>query len=642
MNPKLTVGMATFNDFDGCYFTIQSLRLYQHRFEERLRNDEIELLIVDNSPGGSHSQMLVGLCSAAKVRYIPLQTPTGTSPSRNKVFEEARGDFVLCVDSHVLLGDKTATDRLCKSQSEYGTGTPTASCLDDLFQGPMISDDLQGICTHFNPEWRSEMFGIWGRAWQCPCGRIASNMTCVERNDRVAFFSIPKYEPLLSCPVCRTQLPDIPWAAHEAELLRLGYKSLGLSTYDQPFEIPGQGLGLFGCRREAWLKFVEHSIGFGGEEMNIHEAYRQAGHTTFCVPWLRWIHKFGRPSGVPYPLDRYQKVRNYVLWHRRLNKPLDDIHQHFVKSHLFSKEEWDWLVQDPVNHTTPDIKPAGGCGGCGSQSQQNVQLPDTIDGIFDHVRAIERDFNQHMPKLRELADDCDTVVDISLRQESFIALAASKAKRVFSYSNEFLFPAQKVLDLKGKDASRLRIDPATVIDIPPCDLLFLNTRHTADQVYRELRFFSPIVKRYIVLHNTQIYGERGEGHSDQAQVAGILVAVRKFLRDNPVWSVVYHTQDQYGLTVLSCKQEDKKRLPSAFKMVTNFAKASAEHLANGLKKVDLPVLEARMDVCAGCEQRVDDRCSVCGCFIHEKASWRSSECPLGLWTTPTETSVTNG
>jgi hypothetical protein len=37
----LTIGMATYNDFDGVYFTIQALRLYQDLADT-------ELLVVDN------------------------------------------------------------------------------------------------------------------------------------------------------------------------------------------------------------------------------------------------------------------------------------------------------------------------------------------------------------------------------------------------------------------------------------------------------------------------------------------------------------------------------------------------------------------------------------------------------------------
>ncbi len=66
-------------------------------------------------------------------------------------------------------------------------------------------------------------------------------------------------------------------------------------------------------------------------------------------------------------------------------------------------------------------------------------------------------------------------------------------------------------------------------------------------------------------------------------------------------------------------------------MAANFAKAVAGHVADGAKKVELDVLERRLEICSLCDQRTDDRCAVCGCYLAEKASWRSSDCPLGKW-----------
>ena len=54
-------------------------------------------------------------------------------------------------------------------------------------------------------------------------------------------------------------------------------------------------------------------------------------------------------------------------------------------------------------------------------------------------------------------------------------------------------------------------------------------------------------------------------------------------------------------------------------------------VTDGLQKADGPELQRRLEVCSLCDQRNDDRCSVCGCYLAEKASWRSSECPLGKW-----------
>ena len=69
--------------------------------------------------------------------------------------------------------------------------------------------------------------------------------------------------------------------------------------------------------------------GFGGEEGYIHEKYRQAGHRTLCLPFLRWVHRFGRPNGVKYPLTIENKIRNYFLGHLELNLDINPIINHF-------------------------------------------------------------------------------------------------------------------------------------------------------------------------------------------------------------------------------------------------------------------------------------------------------------------------
>lgn len=618
--PRLTIGMATFNDFNGVYFTIQSLRL---QYPELFRSGLAEIVVVDQSTNQADIHMVAALCGNTGARHILMPSPTGTSPSRNRVFAEAQGDFVLCVDSHVLLRPAAILDLL-----GWMNENPDSH---DLIQGPMIMDDLKGICTHFNPEWRAEMFGTWGRAWRCRCSYFY--FSCLQRGNEVVYkeltgdtspIDIKTLPRTLTCPKCSAVTPELEWPSHEAQLEKLEFYSSGSNPGDQPFEIPGQGLGLFGCFRSAWLMFNQHAFGFGAEEMNIHELYRQKGHKTLCMPFLQWVHRFGRPGGVPYPLDRYQKVRNYVLWHVQLGKILDDIYFHFVATRLMAPEQWNYLVADPINHTAPEAPPQN-CGTCNGQA-----VPDfkTVDEAFDIVRNVPRDFDQHMLALRSFANRCETVTELSIRRESALALLASTAKMVVSYNSEdrdgILTKARAM-----RKGSLSFPDPMKVQEIGETDLLFLNDQHTGERILWQLKTMAPKVKHYIVLHNTGIFGEQGEGGTP-----GLLVACRQFMRERPEWSVVHHSADQYGLTVMSCQAEDKKQLPGKARMLTNFAKAFAEHVMDAGEKVDDPTFESRLDVCATCPQRNEMNCGACGCALNIKAAWRSSECPLGFWPLP--------
>src|SRR5215213_7636167 len=88
----LTIGMATYNDFNGVYFTLQALRLYQDL-------ENTELLVVDNY-GCEHTKRLVE--GWVKGRYILATEAVGTAAPRDRVFREAQGEAVLCCDAHVL------------------------------------------------------------------------------------------------------------------------------------------------------------------------------------------------------------------------------------------------------------------------------------------------------------------------------------------------------------------------------------------------------------------------------------------------------------------------------------------------------------------------------------------------------------
>jgi hypothetical protein len=96
-----------------------------------------------------------------------------------------------------------------------------------------------------------------------------------------------------------------------------------------PFEIPMQGLGVFACRRAAWPGFNPRLRGFGGEEGYIHEKFRQRGGRVLCLPFLRWVHRFARPHGIPYPACWEERIRNYLLTFDELGLDPEPVASHF-------------------------------------------------------------------------------------------------------------------------------------------------------------------------------------------------------------------------------------------------------------------------------------------------------------------------
>ncbi|QDV49526.1 glycosyltransferase [Gimesia fumaroli] len=279
---KLTIGMAVYDDAPGVWFTIQDIR---DDYPELM--DQIEFIVVDNNPESKHGKATKDWVErwVSNGRYIPFEKG-GTAAPRNHIFEVATAPSVLCLDSHVLLGDN-ALPRLLSWYEQF----PDAL---DLFHGPMIYDGLDGnMATHMNEEWRDGMFGTWG------------------------------FDP-------RGSNPDF-----------------------LPFDIRMHGLGLFSCRKDAWLGFNPKFERFGGEEGYIHEKYRTHGRKTMCLPFLRWNHCFLRPEGPKYPICNSYKLRNYLIGWKELGMNLNDPINHFRSIGMHDAEIKRIIESTGIKHELP-------------------------------------------------------------------------------------------------------------------------------------------------------------------------------------------------------------------------------------------------------------------------------------------------
>ena len=81
--------------------------------------------------------------------------------------------------------------------------------------------------------------------------------------------------------------------------------------------------------------------------------------------------------------------------------------------------------------------------------------------------------------------------------------------------------------------------------------------------------------------------------------------------------------------------EGRIKGPGIVKLASNFARAVANHLRDGIRKVSQEELQKRLEQCNNCEFLVKNRCRhmKCGCFVTKKARWRSEDCPVGKWPT---------
>tara|TARA_B100001094_G_scaffold183490_1_gene177811 strand:- start:1917 stop:3086 length:1170 start_codon:yes stop_codon:yes gene_type:complete len=348
MDKKLTIGMAHYSDYDGVYFTIQGIvkeLIYNGR---RDLLSQIEFLIVENNPTCKHAKAVKSFAAGLRglVKVIDLKEKQGTSCSRNKIIEQAKTNFVLVMDCHVMLCPTVKTIDSLISFISYNDKS------EDLFTGPLAYDSHDNISTHFNDEWGGGMWGRWGESWKCICD--AYDFSYVRGKDgKASFVRLSDAKRITKCEYCDKEFPKVEYGKCAAKLKEEGYNRSGFDDKEKPFEIFAQGLGLFLTRKNSWLKFNSDTSGFGGEECYIHEKYRKAGRKTICLPFLKWLHRFNRPDGVKYAVTTEQKLKNYMLEFNEIGLDLAPLKDHFVGDLKVSEEIWNNMLADAGSSEKP-------------------------------------------------------------------------------------------------------------------------------------------------------------------------------------------------------------------------------------------------------------------------------------------------
>ena len=176
-----------------------------------------------------------------------------------------------------------------------------------------------------------------------------------------------------------------------------------------------------------------------------------------------------------------------------------------------------------------------------------------IESKFNFLCNTSSDINEHLPTLKKYAQECDTIVEMGVRWVvSTWAFLASNPKKLTSVDikHPSLFGGN--LGEVEKAAKENNIDFSFVlgdsreVEIPCCDLLFIDTWHIYDLLKVELEKHGNKSSKYIILHDTQTFGEIGE----DPKFKGLNLAVSEFLDKNKNWKVKEVFTNNNGLTIL--------------------------------------------------------------------------------------------
>jgi hypothetical protein len=173
--------------------------------------------------------------------------------------------------------------------------------------------------------------------------------------------------------------------------------------------------------------------------------------------------------------------------------------------------------------------------------------PD-LEAAYRLACATVSDIYQHLPTLYRYASCCRHVTEFGTRRGvSTLALLRAVPDRLAPYDWHRLPEVDQIESLarlKGVDFS-FRQEDTRRADIEPTDLLFIDTFHTCQQLEAELAVADARVRRYLILHDTEIYGEEGEDGG-----VGLWPAIVAFVRQDPRWCLLDHRPANHGVTVL--------------------------------------------------------------------------------------------
>ncbi len=179
---------------------------------------------------------------------------------------------------------------------------------------------------------------------------------------------------------------------------------------------------------------------------------------------------------------------------------------------------------------------------------------------FKYLCNNPSDINEHLPTLHEYAQECDHITEMGVRAVvSTYALLHGKPKTLISidikHPNDFnssLDSIEKYADEQDTDFTFVQGDTRN-IEIDETDMLFIDTLHNYNQLREELFLHGNKARKYLIFHDTTLFGWRDE-QSNDSPIQGLIPAIKSFQTLNPHWVEEKVFTNNNGLTIL-------KRIP---------------------------------------------------------------------------------
>jgi hypothetical protein len=209
-----------------------------------------------------------------------------------------------------------------------------------------------------------------------------------------------------------------------------------------------------------------------------------------------------------------------------------------------------------------------------SDNKQNRM--NASEYIFNKLCKMKSDINEHLQTLANIASYCEVVAELGVRDSvstwAFIqGLKHNNKDKKLLYSVDIdeVPDLDFVLRHARRDGVKMTFfheSSLKVVFPTELDMVFIDTWHIYAQLKRELNYYGPITKKYIVMHDTEVDKVTGEvirlggnveelsmesGFPEEEVSKGLGPAIVEFLTENSeTWRLREHYKNNNGLTIL--------------------------------------------------------------------------------------------
>lgn len=171
--------------------------------------------------------------------------------------------------------------------------------------------------------------------------------------------------------------------------------------------------------------------------------------------------------------------------------------------------------------------------------------------LYNQLCSTKSDIYEHLPTLKRYGEKVNHITELGIRSgRSTCALLMAKPKVLRCY--DLKIHKNLPLSLYQNFANQNNIDFKLVLknvlktEIDPTDLLLIDTYHSYTQLTKELKKHVKRVKRFLVFHDTEMFGLKGEDKKSP----GLLRAINEFVEKSGNWKILEKFNNNNGLMIL--------------------------------------------------------------------------------------------